>query len=58
MRLPIRRALALDAPESISRPFFIGNAKAGTIVVAEIKLRQIALQMGFADVVINASDVA
>ena len=38
---PVRQALALCTLESIRRPFPIGNAEAGTIVVAELKFVQI-----------------
>jgi hypothetical protein len=41
---PVRQALALDASESNSRPFPSGITKAGTVVVAELKFRHIALQ--------------
>jgi hypothetical protein len=44
----VRQALALDTLKSKSRPFPIGNAKAGTIVIAELKLCEVALQMLFA----------
>jgi hypothetical protein len=53
---PVRQALAFNTLESICRSFPIGHAKAGTIAVAEIKLREVALQMSFADVVVNAND--
>ena len=52
----IRETLALYTQESLRRTFSIGHAKLGAIVVTEIKFRQIALQMGFADVVIDAID--
>jgi hypothetical protein len=42
---PVRQALALDTLESLRRPFPIANAKAGTIVVAELKFRQVTLQV-------------
>lgn len=45
---PVRQALALDTLESSHRPLPIGNAKAGTIVIAELKFREIALQVLFA----------
>src|SRR6202167_5279133 len=45
---PIHQALALDTLESSCRPFPIGNAKARTIVIAELKFRQIVLQVLFA----------
>jgi hypothetical protein len=37
-----RQALALDTFNGTCRPFPIGDTKAGTIVVAEIKFRKIA----------------
>jgi hypothetical protein len=40
---PVRQALALNTLESLCRPFPIGDTKAGTIAVAEIKLRKVAL---------------
>jgi hypothetical protein len=44
---PVRQALALDTLESSHRPFPIGHAKAGTIVIAELEFRQITLQVLF-----------
>jgi hypothetical protein len=43
----VSQALALNTPESICGPFPIGQAKAGTIIVAEVELGEIALQMRF-----------
>jgi len=45
----ICQALAFDTLESSGRPFPIGNAKAGTIFIAELKSRQIALQVLFTE---------
>jgi hypothetical protein len=54
----VRQALALDTLESNSRPFPIGNAKAGTIVVPELKFRQVSLQVLFSAERIGSSHTA
>lgn len=45
MSRPVRQALALNTFESLRRPFPVADAKAGTIIIAELKFRQIALQV-------------
>ena len=42
---PVRQALALCTFKSNCRPFPVADAKAGTIVVAEFKLRDSALDV-------------
>src|SRR5436190_4231102 len=55
---PVRQALALDTFEGSCRPFPIVDAEGHAVIIAEIKFREIALQMRFADLMINASDAA
>ena len=55
---PVRQALALDTLESLRRPFPIANAKAGTIVVAELKFRQVTLQVLFTAERVGAAHTA
>lgn len=43
LRLPIRQALALYTLHCKRRPFSIGKAKAGAVVVAELKFREVTL---------------
>lgn len=54
----IGEALADPSLDRLFGAFGIVHAKAGTVVVAPIELSQVAVQMGFADVVINAVDAA
>jgi hypothetical protein len=58
VRYAIRETLALDTQESLCRTFSIGHAKLRPVVVSEIKFREIAFQMSFADVVGYAIDAA
>ena len=57
-RLSIGQSLPFDALEGFCGALAVLNAKAGTIVVSEIELREIAMQMGFADRMIRSDDPA
>ena len=63
-RAPLRTSrfigepLALDALKGDLGTAHVINSKTLAIAIAEIELCQIAVQMGFADVVINADDPA
>jgi hypothetical protein len=53
LRPPIGQPLAVDALQRGNRALGIGDAKAGTMVVAEIELANVPLQVGLADMVIK-----
>ena len=55
---PIGEALALDALHGVIGAHGVGVAKRGATVVAEIKLRQIAVKVGFAAVLVDAGHAA
>lgn len=55
---PISHALTNDAGERGVKAFRIAKTKRRTVIVAEVKFRQVALQVRAADVVIRADDAA
>jgi hypothetical protein len=57
-RLMIGQSLAFDALKHLRGPLRILYFKPGAIVVSEIKLLQIAMQMGFVDRMINSYDAS
>jgi hypothetical protein len=58
VRPSIGEALAFDAYSQSSGAAFVINTQLGTVRIAEIEFRQIALQVLLADMVIGASDAA
>src|SRR3546814_9307609 len=57
-RPPIGEALALDAFQGLVHALHVLDTKGSALVVAEIELRQIALQVGRANMVVGAIDAA
>src|SRR3546814_6751411 len=55
---PIGEALALDAFQGLVHALHVLDTKGSALVVAEIELRQIALQVGRANMVVGAIDAA
>ncbi len=58
VRLSIHQALALGAAKQGFGALYIANPEGGTGVVPEVKFAQVAMQMGFADMVKRAEDAA
>ena len=58
MRLPVGESLAFCALDSPFRTGFIVHAKAGAIVLAKIKFREIARHVLFANMLIRADKAA
>ena len=58
MRLVIGESLALGPLDGAVRAFCIVNAKAGTLVIAEIEFGQIPLQVGGGHMEIRSGDTA
>jgi hypothetical protein len=54
----IGKSLAFDALKHLRGPLRILYSKLGAIVVSEIKVLQLAMQMGFADRIINSHDAS
>ena len=58
MRFFVGHALANHAANGVPRPFRVGDFQHGTLVVSEVKFRQISLQMLWTDVVVRSHDPA
>ena len=57
-RYAVRETLALDTLEGPCRTFPILDAKARAVIIAEVKFREIAVQMLFADMMIGSNHTA